>query len=202
MSENAAVTETEPQTTTVPKPSDVAAAAPKPPEPEPTQEPEAKQWDQLPDDHPLVKTLAAQKDTIRDLKGKAARFDEIEAQRQRDEQTWQERAERAEAAIAERDKQKARDDLAKEVVKGTGFAVELLDGLDTEDAMRSRVELLKELKGTTPTAAPASVVGNADTTPANQVTQLTQADLKTMSPAQIRDADAKGQLDELKGIRK
>lgn len=32
----------------------------------------------LPDDHPLVKTLAAQKDEIRELKAKATRLDEIE----------------------------------------------------------------------------------------------------------------------------
>lgn len=32
----------------------------------------------LPDDHPLVKTLAAQKDEIRELKAKAIRLDEIE----------------------------------------------------------------------------------------------------------------------------
>lgn len=37
-----------------------------------------KQWEQLPDDHPLVKTLAAQKQTIADLKPKAKRADELE----------------------------------------------------------------------------------------------------------------------------
>ena len=134
---------------------------------------------------------------------KARKFDDFEAQRVKDEQTWQQRAETAEAALASRDEEKARDNLAREVVKGTGFAVELLDGLTTEDQMRARVELLKALKGPgTPVAPPASVVGNADVAPANQVRQLSQADLKTMTPAQIRDADANGQLDELKGVRK
>ena len=33
---------------------------------------------QLPDDHPLVKTLAAQKSAIKELKAKASRLDEIE----------------------------------------------------------------------------------------------------------------------------
>lgn len=37
-----------------------------------------KQFEQLPDDHPLVKTLAAQKQTIADLKPKAKRAEELE----------------------------------------------------------------------------------------------------------------------------
>ncbi|SDT83785.1 hypothetical protein [Gordonia westfalica] len=72
---------------------------------------------------------------------------------------------------------------------------------DTEEEMRAHLDRLQSFRGpkqTVPPAAPASVVANADAAPANKVQQLTQADLKNMSPAQIRDADAKGQLDELK----
>lgn len=169
-------------------------------------EPEAPKVHELyPDDHPLVKTLAAQKEQIKDLKAAKTRLDEIEAQKARDEQTWRERAEAAEARNAERDKQDARNALARDVVKGTGFSASLLDGLTTEDAMRARVEELRALKGpepVAPAAPPASIVGNADPKPANQVAQLTAADLKSMSPAQIREADKNGQLDELKGTRK
>lgn len=43
-----------------------------------TEDTQQKQWEQLPDDHPLVKTLAAQKQTIADLKPKAKRADELE----------------------------------------------------------------------------------------------------------------------------
>lgn len=224
MSENAAGPETGAATTTaaaVPSPAEVASATANRGPAIALGVDSSGQHEHYPEDHPLVKALAAQKAQIQelkemnDLKGqegigkfseykeKAARLDEIEAQRAKDEQTWQQRAETAEAALASRDKTDARNHLAREVVKGTGFAVELLDGLATEDQMRARVELLKELKGPgTPTAPPASVVGNADATPANQVRQLSRADLQTMTPAQIRDADAKGQLDELKGVRK
>ena len=173
-------------------------------------EPEAPKVHELyPDDHPLVKTLAAQKEQIKDLKAAKTRLDEIEAQKARDEQTWRERAEAAEARNAERDKQDARNALARDVVKGTGFSASLLDGLTTEDAMRARVEELKALKGSDPAppaiAPPASIVGNADQKPANQVRQLTQAEVDEMlrlgQNEQIRAADAAGQLDEIKGIR-
>lgn len=43
-----------------------------------TEDTQQKQWEQLPDDHPLVKTLAAQKQTISDLRPKAKRADELE----------------------------------------------------------------------------------------------------------------------------
>lgn len=47
------------------------------PEPQSSETPTTEQA-QLPDDHPLVKTLAEQKKLIRDLKSKASRLDEIE----------------------------------------------------------------------------------------------------------------------------
>ncbi|SDT86121.1 hypothetical protein [Gordonia westfalica] len=135
---------------------------------------------------------------------KARKYDELLAQKERDEQTWQERAEKAEAALAANTKQRERDNLAKKIVEGTDVPADLLVG-DTEEEMRAHLDRLQSFRGpkqTVPPAAPASVVANADAAPANKVQQLTQADLKNMSPAQIRDADAKGQLDELKGIRK
>ncbi|SDT90246.1 hypothetical protein [Gordonia westfalica] len=47
------------------------------------------------------------------------KYDELLAQKERDEQTWQERAEKAEAALAANTKQRERDNLAKKIVEGT-----------------------------------------------------------------------------------
>lgn len=65
---------------------------------------------QLPDDHPLVRTLAAQKDQIKELREKAKRLDEIEdsqkteAERASDQLAEAtQRAEAAETALIQRD---------------------------------------------------------------------------------------------------
>lgn len=55
---------------------------------------------QLPDDHPLVKTLAAQKEALRELRTKAQKFDELEEAKKTELQKAQERAEAAEAALS------------------------------------------------------------------------------------------------------
>lgn len=163
---------------------------------------------ELPDDHPLVKTLAAQKEQIRALKAenqetseKARQFDELQEANKSEMQKLIDRAEKAEKDAATLRAEKSHRDMAAKVSSETGVPAELLIG-DTEDAMRDYAEKLKAYRGPEPSAPPASIVGNADTTPANQVKQLTQADLKTMTSAQIVAADRAGQLDELKGVRK
>lgn len=56
--------------------------------------------DRLPDDHPLVKTLAALKSENKDLKGKARRLDEIEEASKTSEQKNAEKTAALEAEVA------------------------------------------------------------------------------------------------------
>lgn len=186
---------------TIPTPGDVAANAKTVADEQPTT---------LPEDHPLVKTLAAQKEQIRTLKAanqetseKARQYDELQEANKTELQKLIDRAEKAEKVAAELQAEKDRSRTAAKVSAETGVPAELLAG-DTEDAMRDFAEKFqayqKTQSPTPPSAPPASIVGNADSTPANQVKQLTQADLKTMTPAQIVEADRSGQLNELKGV--
>lgn len=55
---------------------------------------------ELPEDHPLVKTLAAQKAEIKDLKGKAARLSEIEEAQKSDAEKFADRIAKAEAEVS------------------------------------------------------------------------------------------------------
>jgi predicted nucleic acid-binding Zn-ribbon protein len=55
---------------------------------------------QLPDDHPLVKTLAAQKSAIRELKAKASRLDEIEEAQKSEAEKVADRLAKADAEVA------------------------------------------------------------------------------------------------------
>lgn len=55
---------------------------------------------QLPDDHPLVKTLAEQKKAIKDLKTKAQRLDEIEEAQKSETEKAADRIAKAEAEVA------------------------------------------------------------------------------------------------------
>lgn len=55
---------------------------------------------ELPDDHPLVKTLAAQKAAIKELKAKASRLDEIEEAQKSESEKAADRIAKAEAAAA------------------------------------------------------------------------------------------------------
>lgn len=55
---------------------------------------------ELPSDHPLVKTLAVQKAEIKDLKGKAARLAEIEEAQKSDAEKFTDRIAKAEAEVA------------------------------------------------------------------------------------------------------
>ncbi|QDP43634.1 scaffolding protein [Gordonia phage PhorbesPhlower] len=55
---------------------------------------------QLPDDHPLVKTLAEQKSTIKDLKAKAKRLDDLEAASMSEADKAADRIAKAEAEAA------------------------------------------------------------------------------------------------------
>lgn len=55
---------------------------------------------QLPDDHPLVKTLAAQKAQMKELKAKASRLDEIEEAQKSEAEKVADRLAKADAEVA------------------------------------------------------------------------------------------------------
>ena len=61
-------------------------------------EPDAVQ--QLPNDHPLVKTLAAQKTAIKELKAKASRLDEFEEAQKSEAEKVADRLAKADAEVA------------------------------------------------------------------------------------------------------
>ena len=105
---------------------------------------------QLPDDHPLVKTLAAQKEQIKELKGKASRLDEIEEAQKTELQKAIERAERAEQAAV--DAEAAR--LKASIAAKHGVPEALLAG-STEEALEESAQSLLAFKGTPP-GAPSS----------------------------------------------
>lgn len=65
-----------------------------------TEENTETETQQLPDDHPLVKTLAAQKAQIRELKAKASRLDEIEEASKSEAEKVADRLAKADAEVA------------------------------------------------------------------------------------------------------
>jgi len=66
----------------------------------PAAETATEQPTQLPEDHPLVKTLAEQKKAIKDLKARAARLDEIEDAQRSETEKAADRIAKAEAEVA------------------------------------------------------------------------------------------------------
>lgn len=105
---------------------------------------------QLPDDHPLVKTLAAQKDEIKALKEKAGRLDAIEEASRTEALTAAEQLAEAQAKLAAFE---TRDQLAAwkaDVSKDTGVPAAALSGSTLEE-LQAHAEILKPLI-TTPEA--------------------------------------------------
>lgn len=94
----------------------------------------------LPDDHPLVKTLATLKQQVKELKAsgaeaadKAKKYDELEEQNKSDLEKAATRAEAAEKKLADRE---ALDEIAKvrsDVAKAKGLPESLLRGTSKED---------------------------------------------------------------------
>lgn len=111
----------------------VEAPKPAPPASDPTPSADAAH---LPDDHPLVKALAAQKDEIKALKAKASRLDEIEEANKTAEQKAAERLATAEQAAAAAEAKVLRREIAIEHRLGKDDAA-LLDNITDEDAMRA-----------------------------------------------------------------
>lgn len=102
----------------------------------------------LPDDHPLVKALAAQKDEIKALKAKAQRLDEIEDASKTEAQRAAEAQAAAEQRAAEAEARALRREVALDPAgDGTTPALSasdaaLLDGITDEDAMRALAKRL------------------------------------------------------------
>jgi hypothetical protein len=95
----------------------------------------------LPDDHPLVRTLAEQKKTIKELKAKAQRLDEFEEAQKSEAEKAAERLTQAEQRAAEAEAKALRREVALEHGLSSGDA-ELLDNLTDEGAMRRLAERL------------------------------------------------------------
>lgn len=110
---------------------------------EPQVEVEKTEPVKLPDDHPLVKTLAAQKKQISELKEKATRLDEIEEAQRTDLEKALARAEAAEKWKQEREARDAAAELAAEVARDKGITdPSLLAGHSTRESMEAFADKL------------------------------------------------------------
>lgn len=127
-----------------PKPTPPATA----PDPAPSDAPV-----QLPDDHPLVKTLAAQKDELKALKEKARRLDEIEEASKTEAQKQADRLAKAENAAREAEAKVLRREIAIEHKLDQDDAA-MLDTITDEDAMRRLAARLAKAAETTGPRAP------------------------------------------------
>ena len=135
--------------------------------PEDEKKPEGNEPVQLPDDHPLVKSLAAIKEQVKELKAsnsanadKAKRLDELEEASKSDLEKERARAEKAEKALADRN---AKDEQAKvrdDVAKAKGVPASALRGSSKEDFEEHADELIAA--GIKVTSAP-SADGQGDT---------------------------------------
>ena len=114
---------------------------PKPAPPPAPNESEQTDPSRLPDDHPLVKALAAQKDEIKALKAKAQRLDEIEDASKTEAQRAAEATAAAEQRAVEAEARATRREIALEFSLSKDDAA-LLDDLTNEDVMRRFAERL------------------------------------------------------------
>lgn len=148
----------------------------------------------LPDDHPLVKTLAAQKETLRELREKSKRLDEIDEANKTELQKAVERAEAAEKAAEVAESARLRASIAAK----HGVPEALLTG-STEEQLEAAASALLSFKGTTPSAPSSDGQGKTGDPVSNSVKQLTREDIKSFTAEQIDAAEKAGQLDTLLG---
>lgn len=188
----------------VPTPADVAAVvSPEPVEPDPAVEVvEAVESEpngddgRLPDDHPLVKTLAAQKEKIAALQEKARRLDEIEESNKSEAEKASERLAAAEAEAAEAKAKNLRLGVALEHNLSTDD-IALLEGITDEGIMRA---LAARLAPTPGVRVPAPNPGQGSSPSAGAPAgQISRDELAGMSPEKINKALADGRLDGLLG---
>jgi hypothetical protein len=168
---------------------------PAPPAVEPTPAPLADAPITLPDDHPLVKTLAAQKESLKELREKAKRLDEIEEANKTELQKALDRAEAAEKAASSAESARLRASIAAK----HGVPEALLTG-STEEALEEAATALLAFKGTQPTAPSPDGQGNVGVPITGQSKQITSVDeLKKLSPEEVNAARRAGRLDQLLG---
>lgn len=108
----------------------------------------------LPDDHPLVRTLAAQKEALKEYKAKAARLDELEESQKSEIEKAQERARKAEEALAAKDIEATKF----RVAAAKNVPADLLTG-STEAEMVAAADRLIAFRGEQPTNPGAHVPG-------------------------------------------
>lgn len=173
--------------------------------------PAAPEVIQFPDDHPLVKTLAAQKEQLRALKEKSAadaekarRYDEIEEANRSEIEKAQARAEAAEKELASSRLEALRTSVALQ--KGlTQTQAKRLVGSTLEELEADADDLLADLKASKPASSPSSDGQGKRGEEVGQTNlQLTQADLDRMVAAKDHDgiakARAEGRFNTLLGI--
>jgi hypothetical protein len=90
----------------------------------------------LPDDHPLVKALAAQKEEIKTLKGKAQKLDALEEASKTEAQKAADRLAAVEAKALEAERRALRFEIASEFKLSSDDA-KLLEHVPSEDGMRA-----------------------------------------------------------------
>lgn len=166
---------------------------------------------QLPDDHPLVKTLAAQKEQLRQIKEqaridaeKARQFDQIQEANKTEIEKAQARADAAEAELTTSRIEAIRASIALEK-KLTPSQAKRLVGTTREELEADADDLLADLNNTTPVtpAAPSPDGQGNQGDPVGAVKQIqSQDDLARMSPEEIVKAKEEGRLDVLLGIKK
>lgn len=149
----------------------------------------------LPDDHPLVKTLAAQKETLRELREKARRLDEIDEANKTELQKAIERAEAAETAAVAAESARLRASIAAK----HGVPEALLFG-STEEQLEEAAQTLLAFKGTPPSTPSSDGQGRQGEPVSDGVKQLTREDLRSMTPDDINKARTAGQLNALMGV--
>ena len=111
--------------------------------PKPASEPETggDEVVQLPDDHPLVKTLEAQKEQIRKLKERAQKLDELEQEQMTEAEKTAARLKAAEDRAAELEAANGRKDVVIEFGLSKEDA-EILEDITDIDAMKRIAERL------------------------------------------------------------
>lgn len=140
----------------------------------------------LPDDHPLVKALAAQKEELKSLRPikqqaasdaeKARKYDELEQANKTETERLQEQLQEAQRVAAEA----TLAALRASVSSSTGVPVELLNG-STEEEIQASAKALQEFKGVPPKAPPAAVAQGQQGKPIDGgEEQLTEEDVKRL----------------------
>ena len=174
------------------QPADTDTVTPEPDKaPEPSKPAAEKDWRAEAD---KWKSLARKhEDQSKANADKAKQFDEITEAQKSELERANDRAAQAEAKAAEIEQRALR----AEVAAAKGVPVELLSG-STQEELEASADALLAFRGKPP--APDFGAGDRGGDLTTKVKQLTQSDMKRMSPEQIVEARQKGQFDDLMKI--